>query len=703
MLTPAAMSFHASSSRIPTLTLLAAIAALPAVAQVPSTPVDSTSDAPAVTLPPVLVESESDRTVQAPFLPDVQGTTINAGKKTSVIDFDALPDITGNNYRQALIQTPGLILEEESTPLISIGYRGLEPHRAQYTQVLKDGIPIHADQFGYPEAYYTPPLDTVDRIEFVRGGAALQYGPQPGGALNFITHRPRTDRQLSGGTENTFGEDNTWNSFTWLDGTTGRLGYYGYFNRRETDGFRDSNSDVEVNAWEVKLALDATGPSRWFLTLESYEDLHGEPGGLTVADFASNRDLTTRPRDRFELQRDAATLTYERDLDAGQLTARFWAVEYLRASARQQGGGYGVAPLPNALFSNQEQKFRTFGAETRYRRDWGTEGQHVFSSGVQAYYTDSPRTDGTGTSAFDNTTVTRRSQREIFYAPVFAENLFRFGNLSVTPGVRVETFRQTVDVSPNSTAPDRVDSETVPLFGLGLAYDLPRNSQVYANFSESYRPVVFSDSVPTGAGVTIADDLAEGRVWQAELGYRSEPVAGLVLDASVFHMVFDDKVGTVGGVIQNVGQAEYSGVELSAQYDVLRAFGGDGQRQLNVFANALLLDAEYTDGPSDGFTPQYAPDYTVRTGAIYSVGNGLKLALLGTFVGDNDGSDNNARPIPAYMVWDLTAEAVIPGTPFTALAGINNLFNEDYYSRNRSDGIDPGAERNYYVGFRAEF
>ena len=122
---------------------------------------------PPVQLPRFQVEAEAelDHVIQGPFLPDVQGAKINAGKKTTILDFDGQPRINGNNYRQALAQAPGLVLSEETSPLVSIGYRGLEPHRAQFTQVLKDGIPIHADQFGYPEAYYTPPLDTVDRID----------------------------------------------------------------------------------------------------------------------------------------------------------------------------------------------------------------------------------------------------------------------------------------------------------------------------------------------------------------------------------------------------------------------------------------------------------------------------------------------------------------------------------------------------------
>ena len=134
----------------------------------------------------VEVRADYDTRVVGPFLPDVEGTRINAGKKTSNIRLQELPEISNDNYRQVLARTPGVILSEESTPLLSIGYRGYDPHRTQYFQVLEDGVPIHADMFGYPEAYYTPPLDAVERIEIIRGGAALMYGPQPAGAINFV-------------------------------------------------------------------------------------------------------------------------------------------------------------------------------------------------------------------------------------------------------------------------------------------------------------------------------------------------------------------------------------------------------------------------------------------------------------------------------------------------------------------------------------
>ena len=177
----------------------------------------------------VQVRADYDRAVDGVFLPDVQGTKIHAGKKTSNIDLEQIPEISMDNYRQVIAKTPGLILAEENTPLLSIGYRGYDPHRTQYFQVLEDGIPIHADMIGYPEAYYTPPLDAVESVEIVRGGAALMYGPQPAGAINFVMKKPPLDTPFTIESTNILGSFDMYSNFTSFGGTVGKFGYYGYY------------------------------------------------------------------------------------------------------------------------------------------------------------------------------------------------------------------------------------------------------------------------------------------------------------------------------------------------------------------------------------------------------------------------------------------------------------------------------------------
>ena len=191
----------------------------------------------------VEVRADYDREVSGAFLPDVDGTKIHAGKKTSNIDLEQIPDISMDNYRQVISKTPGLVLAEENTPLLSIGYRGYDPHRTQFFQVLEDGIPIHADMVGYPEAYYTPPLDAVESVEVVRGGAALMYGPQPAGAINFVMKKPPLDTPFALESTNIIGSFDMYSNFTSFGGTLGKFGYYGYYDHQQTDGFREANSD----------------------------------------------------------------------------------------------------------------------------------------------------------------------------------------------------------------------------------------------------------------------------------------------------------------------------------------------------------------------------------------------------------------------------------------------------------------------------
>ena len=124
----------------------------------------------------------------------MEGTRINSGKKTSFVKPDDIPTVVNNNYREVVGTVPGVLISEEpSSPIINIGYRGFDSQRAEFTQILKDGVSVKNEQFGFPETHYTPILDSVQRVEFIRGGAALQYGPQPGGAINFITKMPQRD------------------------------------------------------------------------------------------------------------------------------------------------------------------------------------------------------------------------------------------------------------------------------------------------------------------------------------------------------------------------------------------------------------------------------------------------------------------------------------------------------------------------------
>ena len=126
-------------------------------------------------------------------LPEVEDFRINAGKKNEVIrvrDLDA--NLAMNNSRQIFGRTPGISIWENDGSGIQLGVasRGLSPNRSWEFNVRMNGYDITPDPMGYPEAYFTPPMEVVEKIEVIRGASSLQFGPQFGGLLNFVLRRP---------------------------------------------------------------------------------------------------------------------------------------------------------------------------------------------------------------------------------------------------------------------------------------------------------------------------------------------------------------------------------------------------------------------------------------------------------------------------------------------------------------------------------
>lgn len=742
-----------------------------------------------LTFAPVVQMAESEQVVvrgfyidvpEYPALPEVEGTRINSGKKTSFVRPEEFPTIVNNNYREALATTPGLIVSEEpSSPIINIGYRGLDSQRAETMQVLKDGISIKNEQFGFPETHYTPILDAVERIEFIRAGAALQFGCQPGGALNFVMKMPSRDGAFHFLTKNAVGTDELFTSFTSIDGTIGRIGYYAYYDHREREGFR-FNSDYDLDNGSVRLVFDPTSADRFILTLDAYEEEHGEPGGLRRSGdpdgdpprsvfYDDDRNATTRLFDRFRLERYYATLEYQHLFsEQTQLDIKAFGGYLSRYSKRQRGGGVGQAPVldppagsTSATNSIQLREAWNEGVDVRLRHDYALAGDtSTFAGGMYFYHAVQDRDDQRGQTPDAESGMLRNlNTGEVTNFSIFAENRFHFGRFSIVPGMRLEFFDQSLDEDVNfakataSPTPvpleSRSDSSFVPLFSLGLSYVLVEGQQsvtstaqdakdpkhmttttamvagglprleLYGTFAQAYRPITYGELVPTAANGVVNGDLEEGNSLQFELGLRGKPLPYLSFDVGGFYFTFDDQIGEVPFVgpspdnitfvtTQNVGDARHMGFEAAAELDVLAMCNGGMESpygHFNLYANVTLLDAEFTAGPNEGNMPAYAPDYLFKVGGIYRWKDRVKVGLIGTIVDDHFANAANSYQffVPAYNVWDLTAEVNFWDGRVGVFAGINNLFDEDFWGEVRDEGILPAYERNYYAGIKIRF
>jgi Fe(3+) dicitrate transport protein len=295
--------------------------------------------------------------------------------------------------------------------------------------------------------------------------------------------------------------------------------------------------------------------------------------------------------------------------------------------------------------------------------------------------------------------------RSTNYGALFLENLFRFGRLGVIPAFRLEAIALDVEEEFNSGVNRALQSDSftnvVPLGGLGLTFEVTPKNTLYANASQSYKAPTYDDLVnPTSVTQRPPGDLEESQVWNAEVGIRGTPLPWLTYDTSFFFIDYDNYFETqtlAGGNVErsNSGRAEYKGWEgwVEARWG-----------ELALSAGISKLNAEFVSGLNNGREPAYAPSTTVKSGLTYRLPGRAKISLTNQFIADHFWQDSNAAgsvgtdKVDSYKVWDLAAEFQVYKDTVSVFFGVNNLFNEQYYSRVRSDGIEPAYERNVYAG-----
>ncbi len=101
-------------------------------------------------------------------------------KKTGALSIDS-----------AFQSVPGIKVQDETGTgvLPNISVRGLKASRSGHAQFLMDGVPLTLAPYGHTgQSIFPATLSMLDRIDIVRGGAAVQYGPNNvGGVINLVT------------------------------------------------------------------------------------------------------------------------------------------------------------------------------------------------------------------------------------------------------------------------------------------------------------------------------------------------------------------------------------------------------------------------------------------------------------------------------------------------------------------------------------
>ncbi len=686
-------------------------------------------------------------------LPEVGHNAIFAGKKTEVINLGALDaNLITNNSRQVFSKTPGVMVweSEGSGMQVGVAVRGLSPNRSWEFDTRQNGVQISSDPFGYPEAYYNPPMQAVERIELVRGGASLQYGPQFGGLLNYVLKGPATDKPIAIESQQSVGSYGLFSTYNSLGGTSGRWQYFGYVDYRRADGWRE-NSRYNIFNGFVSISYLVTNRLKIGAEISRASSVNQQPGGLTDGQFAQNARQSSRARNWFNVPWTVPSVTVDYTInERTQLNLKVHGL----FSERNQIGFVSAITNPDVPTAGGQLANRTIDRDTY--QNWGSElrlisqynalgRRHVLSAGVKYFngYTDR-RQQGKGDVGSDfnlrlvDAAFPRALNLRTTNVAAFAENLFRLTDRwTLTPGIRVELLDNSVsgrysfaaNETENQISQQR--SRSFALLGVGTEYKLAHFATFYGNYSQAYRPVLFGDLTPAALTDFVIDpNLRDARGYTIDAGLRGAYRKFLTYDLGVYYLNYANRIGTLTRLNEanrpyqfrtNLGRSVSKGVEAYVEIDPIVALAGHSKvGYVSLFTSLGFTDARYLDLPTATVTNgqlvegnlqrkfvENAPQFIGRFGLNYTYRTFTLTALLnrvGKAYSDANNTENattNAQtgPIPAYQVMDVLTS--IQGKRYLFKAGLNNLTNERYFTRRAGGypgpGILPADARNFYV------
>ncbi len=665
-------------------------------------------------------------------MPEVVGTNIYAGKKNALIVLDNVQgNVVTNTMRQVLAKVPGIHIWESDPSGIQIGIaaRGLSPNRSLEFNVRQNGYDIAADPFGYPEAYYNPQLQAVQRIEIVRGQGSLQYGPQFGGLVNYILRNgSEINKPFEFETQQTVGSNGLFNSYNAVGGKKGKVHYYTFFDHRNGNGWRE-NSRYYTNAGYGTVTYNFS--SKFSLTAEIMRShiRSQQPGGLTDAQIKQDAQQSFRSRNWFDITWTTPALiaNYQINEKTRWNTKLFGtvgdrnSVGFLQSITTKDSINATTLNYNNRVV-NLDQ-YRNYGLESRIITDY-TIGKmkNTFSGGIRLYTgTTTRQADGKGTTGTGyDVTVSGNYPRDIEFnsknAAAFAENIFRVTDkLLIIPGVRYEWLEGSSSGRNGYTSggaeiilQNITRSRSFILAGVGTEFHVTKATEVYANISQAYRPIQFANLQAPPTTDVVDPDLKDAKGYNIDLGYRGKVKSFIQFDVSVFYLQYNNRVGTITPtgatyrLITNVGASTSKGFEGYIEFNPIRAFTKSKHIDVIIFGSYGYTDAKYSgdhkDANTKGKKVENAPANIFR-GGITGGYKGFLLTAQISSVGETFSDANNTVAasangntglIPSYTVTDLTATYKF-SKGLNLKAGINNLFDERYFTRRAGGYPGPGA------------
>lgn len=567
----------------------------------------------------------------------------------------------------------------------TVDMRGFGATATSNTLILVDGLRVNPADMG-SIIWSSIPLESVERIEIMRGSGTVLYGDgATGGVINIITNKSGNPVAAITATVGSYGYKGS--DIQLANGND--QAYYNLFvNYADADGYRDnSQQDQKAASGRVGWLLDG---GEVFADFAVYKESNGLPGSIFSAAYHDDPRRTrfpynTEQRDGYRIRpgvtyrlNDRVTLEGEVAQDHQKLDSRY---------------------VSSATASDRVRDTTSLTPRLRWRHDlYALPSETVIG---YDYYDGQVDSENVG---YANQGAAQQS------SALYLQNVTKFTpQLSLTLGGRSQRMKQQANQAAYgagwsfSPAMDGASDRRQNAYDVGLAYAVD-GWRVYGKTGTTFRfanlDELFGYDAITSAPV-FAANLKPQHGTSSELG-GSVAVGPANLRASLYRIDLTDEIGYDGSSNTNLDPTRRQGGELEADWKLDDAW--------QAKASYAYSDATFRSGASSGKDVPLVARHQASAQLTWNTGRSGSYSAVARYVGDRRyGSDyaNTQGMLAGYTTldlqsvwnlkpWKITAKLINAlDKTYAPLAGYSAWTNQTYYY--------PADGRSLFVSGRYDF
>lgn len=625
------------------------------------------------------------------------------------------PGQTHTAFDETLLLLPGVTVANRDNPTqdprISIrGFGARSAFGVRNVRILRDGMPLTLADGSTPVDYLD--LESVGRVEVIRGSAASLYGNASGGVIDVHTEPAPLD-PFSGQARVWAGGDGFQRWTGSVGGTDGPVRFLGDLNYTEQTGWRQYSRQHVTSGYGK--GTWTSGANHFELQVLGYDmPLADNPGALTQAEL----DTAPTMADPFSVTKKARKtvsqwqvgLSGRRAVLGGELTASVYGgtrdlynpLTYAIVGVTRVSYGTGVRLTAPARFFGLDHLI-TVGADASWQNDFRKNWDNC--NGVAT-----PTTSCPGGIEQGDLTL---SERELVQGvgPYVRDEIAFADRYHLSLGVREDYVRfQVKDRFVTPTNPDQSGTRTMSALSpmVGLSVRLSPYHAVYGNVSTAFETPTTTELVnqPSGQG-GLNPGLDPEKSTTYEVGAKGIIADHLQYDAALFDTEVRDELipfavpdGSGRTYYRNAGKTRREGAEvgLTALFGPME-LGASYSYSRFRFRNFVVDSVSYAGNAIPGIpVNQFQFAATWRGHGAFATMESITKSQVWV-------NDANSAAAKAFTVVNLRAGGTAAfGRPWLApVVGVSNLFDRRYVgsvaiNASRGKYFEPSPGRTFFVG-----